>query len=47
MTRRPYTPGLPSRVARPSEGRTAGNVAVPESNTHTREAACRKDHAFA
>ncbi|MFC4112689.1 hypothetical protein [Nonomuraea zeae] len=50
MTTRPYTPGLPLTFARhhadPHEGRIAGNVAVPETHIHPREAACRKDYSI-
>ncbi|GAA3576403.1 hypothetical protein GCM10022419_067010 [Nonomuraea rosea] len=53
MTTRPYTPGLPTTFAcphadprDPHKGRTAGNVAVPETHIDPREAACRKDYSI-
>ena len=47
MTTRPYTPGLPSSLARPRPGRLTGNVAAPDTKLHPREAACRKDFGIA
>jgi hypothetical protein len=47
MTTRPYASSSPTTIARPHEGHFAGNVAVPETNIRTREAACRKDLVIA
>jgi hypothetical protein len=50
MTTRPDTPSLPTTFAcphaDPHKGRTAGNVAVPETHIDPREAACRKDYSI-
>ncbi|WP_157549038.1 hypothetical protein [Nonomuraea candida] len=43
MTTRPTTASLPVTLARPLQGRIPGNVAVPETKLHPREATCRKD----
>lgn len=46
MTTRPHTPSLPLPLASPRRGRLSGNVAVPDTQLHPREATCRKDRAF-
>ncbi len=46
MTTRPHLPSLPLMIAGGHSGRHTGNVAVPDTNHHPREGACRKDFSL-